>query len=106
VSQLCFTSDEAAAFLNQVMNLSSPDNIAALEYRTEGWIVVLQMAAIPLQTVLATQSLLSMQGREDIHPFIQAFSGSHRYITDYLAEETLICQPEAAGFHIPLPTPA
>lgn len=32
---------------------------------------------------------LSMQGREDISAFIAAFTGSHRYILDYLTEEVL-----------------
>ena len=76
--QLRFTSDEAATFLNQVMSLAlTPEDITQLEARTEGWIAGLQMAA------------LSMQGRSDTASFIQAFSGSHRYILDYLADEVL-----------------
>ncbi len=82
-ADLRFTPAEAGAFLNQMMNLNlSAENIAALETRTEGWIAGLQMAA------------LSMQGREDIAGFIQAFSGSHRFVLDYLAEEVLQHQPE------------
>ncbi|MCB9265292.1 MAG: tetratricopeptide repeat protein [Lewinellaceae bacterium] len=82
-ADLRFTSEEAAGFLNQAMglNLSSKD-IAALEKRTEGWIAGLQMAA------------LSMQGRADTDGFIKAFTGSHRFILDYLAEEVLQRQPE------------
>ncbi len=81
---LRFTPDEAATFLNQVMGLGlSAENVAALETRTEGWIAGLQMAA------------LSMQGREDIVHFVQAFAGSHRYIIDYLVEEVLQRQPES-----------
>jgi len=80
---LRFTPDEVAVFLNQVMRLDlSAENIAALEARTEGWIVGLQMAA------------LSMRGRSDASHFIQAFSGTHRFILDYLAEEVLSRQPE------------
>ncbi len=76
--QLRFTSDEAAAFLSQVMGLSlTSDDILALDSRTEGWIAGLQMAA------------LSMRGRTDFSAFIRAFSGSHRYILDYLADEVL-----------------
>ena len=68
--------------LNQVFNLAlTPEQIAILENRTEGWIAGLQMAAI------------SMQGRLDIAQFIEAFSGSHRFIMDYLAEEALNRQP-------------
>ena len=70
---LRFNSSEAAEFLNQVMglNLSAAD-IAALEVRTEGWITGLQMAAI------------SMQGSRDVAGFIESFTGSHRYVLDYL----------------------
>jgi LuxR family transcriptional regulator, maltose regulon positive regulatory protein len=82
-ADLRFTRFEAAAFLNQVMGLSlSAEDIAALEDRTEGWIVGLQLAA------------LSMQGHQDIAGFIRAFAGDHRYIVDYLVEEVLQRQPE------------
>ena len=81
---LRFTAKEAAAFLNKVMSLDlSPDDVAVLEDRTEGWIAGLQMAA------------LSMRGREDVSGFIRAFSGSHRFILDYLVEEVLDQQSPA-----------
>ena len=77
-ADLRFTPAEAAEFLNQMMGLNlSAEDIAALETRTEGWIAGLQLAA------------LSMQGREDIASFIQAFTGSHRFVLDYLVEEVL-----------------
>jgi LuxR family maltose regulon positive regulatory protein len=83
-TDLRFTPKEAAALLNNIMRLGlSPNDVAALEARTEGWIVGLQLAAI------------SMQGREDISGFIRAFTGSHRYILDYLAEEVFGRQPPA-----------
>jgi len=89
-TDLRFTPDEAAAFLNQVMDLNlSAGDIAALEARTEGWIAGLQLAA------LALQGTLSMQGRSDTASFIQAFTGSHRFVLDYLMEEVLQRQPEA-----------
>jgi LuxR family maltose regulon positive regulatory protein len=82
-ADLRFTTEEAATFLNQVMELSlSAENIAALDARTEGWITGLQMAA------------LSMQELDDVSGFIAAFGGSHRYILDYLVEEVLQRQPE------------
>jgi LuxR family maltose regulon positive regulatory protein len=82
-ADLRFTPAEAAEFLNQVMGLTlSAEDIAALETRTEGWIAGLQMAA------------LSMQGRSDTASFIQAFTGSHRFVLDYLVEEVLQRQPE------------
>jgi len=82
-ADLRFTPAEAAEFLNQVMGLNlSTEDITALEARTEGWIAGLQLAA------------LSMQGREDIASFIQAFTGSHRFVLDYLVEEVLQHQSE------------
>jgi LuxR family maltose regulon positive regulatory protein len=80
---LRFTTDEAAAFLNEVMGLNlSAEDVAALEERTEGWIASLQLAA------------LSMKGRSDITGFIQAFTGSHVYVAEYLIEEVLGRQSE------------
>ncbi len=82
-ADLRFTYDEASAFLDQVMGLSlSAEDIAALETRTEGWIVGLQMAA------LAMRSLGSPRA------FVTAFTGSHRYILDYLTDEVLLQQPQ------------
>ena len=75
---LRFTPDEAAAFLNDVMGLGlSAEEITALDERVEGWIAGLQMAA------------LSMRGRKDVSGFIKSFSGSHRFVLDYLVEEVL-----------------
>ena len=85
-ADLRFTAEEAAAFLTEVMGLPlSAEVIQALEARTEGWIVGLQLAA------------LSLQGRpaEGIAPFIAAFTGSHRYVLDYLMDEVLLREPEA-----------
>jgi len=80
---LRFTQEEAMEFMNEVMGLElSPEDIQVLETRTEGWVVGLKMAA------------LSLRGRENTNEFIQAFSGSHRYILDYLVEEVLKHQPE------------
>lgn len=82
-ADLRFTPVEAAEFLNRVMGLNLSDgDVAALEARTEGWIAGLQLAA------------LSMKGREDIASFIQTFTGSHRFVLDYLVEEVLQRQPE------------
>ena len=80
---LRFTLAETSAFFNQVMGLSiTPEDITALEARTEGWIAGLQMAAI------------SLQGREDTADFIRAFSGSHHFVLDYLMKEVIDRQPE------------
>ncbi len=83
LADLRFTLPEAAEFLNRVMGLNLPEaDIAALETRTEGWIAGLQLAAI------------SMQGQTDAAGFIQSFTGSHRFVLDYLVEEVLQKQPE------------
>jgi LuxR family transcriptional regulator, maltose regulon positive regulatory protein len=77
-ADLRFTPEEAAAFLSDVMGLSlSADDVAALEGITEGWIAALQLAA------------LSMRERKDVSGFIRSFSGSHRDVFDFLAEEVL-----------------
>jgi LuxR family maltose regulon positive regulatory protein len=82
IDDLRFTPIEAAAFLNDVMGLGlSAEDVATLETRTEGWIAGLQLAA------------LSMQGGTDTTSFIQAFSGSHHFVLDYLVEEVLDRQP-------------
>jgi LuxR family maltose regulon positive regulatory protein len=80
---LRFTPDEATAFLSQVMGVElSTEDIATLEAHTEGWIAGLQLAA------------LSLQSSKDAPSFVAAFTGSHRYIVDYLVEEVLNRQPD------------
>ena len=83
-SNLRFNDEEAAAFLNRTMGLNlSAQDVAALEERTEGWAAGLQLAAIALQ------SLMSTGGCSDIPAFVQAFTGSHLYVAEYLVEEVL-----------------
>lgn len=82
-ADLRFTPEEAADFLNQRMGLSlSEAQIAALEQRTEGWIAGLQLAA------------LSIRGQQETTAFIDSFTGSHRFVLDYLVEEVLLQQPQ------------
>jgi LuxR family maltose regulon positive regulatory protein len=82
-ADLRFTDREADQFLNELLGLSlSRLDIAALEDRTEGWIVGLQLAG------------LSLRGRTDSSGFIANLSGSHRFILSYLTEEVLSRQPE------------
>jgi LuxR family maltose regulon positive regulatory protein len=77
-ADLRFTPDEAAAFLTAVMGLPlAADQIAALERHTEGWIADLQFAA------------LAMRDRSDLAGFIAAFTGSNRFVMDYLADEVV-----------------
>jgi LuxR family maltose regulon positive regulatory protein len=84
VTDLRFTPSEAARFLNQAMGLVlSPEDIAALDSRTEGWIAGLQLAAI------------SMRGHKDSAEFVKSFTGSHHFVMDYLVEEVLQQQSES-----------
>ena len=92
-ADLRFSPAEAAGFLQGMGIDLSPKDVESLEDRTEGWIAGLQLAALALQS-LAQQGPLSMQGHPDISGFIQAFSGDHRYIMDYLVEEVLQRQPQ------------
>lgn len=79
---LRFTAEETGHFLEKVMGLKlTPEEVSALERRTEGWIAGLQLAA------------LSMQGLDDLSGFIRAFTGSSRFILDYLIEEVFERQP-------------
>src|SRR6266511_142981 len=83
IADLRFTASEAGEFINQVMGLKlSVEDIAALESRTEGWIAGLQLAAI------------SMQGLQDVSSFIESFTGTHRFVLDYLLEEVFVHQSE------------
>jgi LuxR family transcriptional regulator, maltose regulon positive regulatory protein len=80
---LRFTPEEAAELLRTAVGPELPEAaVAALGDRTEGWVAGLQLAA------------LSLQGRSDITEFVEGFSGSHRYVLDYLTEEVLDRQPE------------
>jgi LuxR family maltose regulon positive regulatory protein len=80
---LRFTPQEAAELLHAAVGPGLPAAaVAALVDRTEGWVAGLQLAA------------LSLQGRGDIAAFVAGFSGSHRYVLDYLTEEVLDRQPQ------------
>lgn len=81
-ADLRFGPAEAAAFLREVVDLPLADtDVALLVARTEGWVAGLQLAAI------------SLQGQQDAGGFIASFTGSHRFVMDYLVEEVLGQQP-------------
>jgi LuxR family maltose regulon positive regulatory protein len=89
-ADLRFTRQETTRFLNQVMQLDlSPEDVAALYARTEGWIAGLQMAAISMRGHRRTQ------GVPDLTAFVKAFTGSHRFVLDYLVEEVFDHQSSA-----------
>ncbi len=81
-AELRFTPGEAAALLGET---AGPGLLAAtaeaLVARTEGWAAGLQLAG------------LSLRGHADAAGFAAAFSGSHRFVLDYLADEVLDRQP-------------
>ncbi|HEY2239716.1 MAG TPA: LuxR C-terminal-related transcriptional regulator [Streptosporangiaceae bacterium] len=85
-ADLRFTADEAVALLQQgtpVSGAGLPEAaLAELAARTEGWAAGLQLAA------------LSLRGQPDAAGFTAAFTGSHRYVLDFLAEEVLAHQSE------------
>jgi LuxR family transcriptional regulator, maltose regulon positive regulatory protein len=83
MQDLRFTEEEAGEFLNRYLDLGlDMEKVAMLSARTEGWVAGLQMAGV------------SLSGREEVDSFIKAFTGSNRFIMDYLVEEVLQGQPE------------
>ncbi|HEU0213591.1 MAG TPA: LuxR C-terminal-related transcriptional regulator [Jiangellaceae bacterium] len=82
-AELRFTLDEATSLLREAVgpNLSG-DVVAVLAARSEGWAAGLQLAA------------LSLRGQPDPTGLVATFSGSNRYILDYLTEEVLERQPQ------------
>lgn len=75
---LRFTLEEATQFVTQSMRLNlNTETICAIEAHTEGWAAGLQLAA------------LAMQNLTDPQEFVNIFSGSHRYVIDYLLDEVL-----------------
>jgi LuxR family transcriptional regulator, maltose regulon positive regulatory protein len=84
-AELRFTRQEAAAVLREAAgpDLPLPEAaVAALAARTEGWVAGLQLAG------------LSLRGQPDVAGFVESFSGSHRYVLDFLTEEVLDRQPD------------
>lgn len=87
-NDLRFTHEEAAAFLNQVMDLDlTEEDVSTLAAHTEGWIVALHLVA------------LSLRDQTDSVAVIRNFTGNHRYIVDYLTDEVFHRQtPEIQDF--------
>lgn len=76
-SDLQFLPEEAEDYLRKSLGISqlTAQEIMALEQRTEGWIAGLQLAG------------LSIKSDPDPARFIRSFTGSDRFILDYLMEE-------------------
>jgi LuxR family maltose regulon positive regulatory protein len=81
-ADLSFTPAQVAGLVQEVAGaqLSGPD-LAVLVERTEGWPAGVYLAA------------LSLRGHRSPHTFVQQFSGEHRLIVDFLADEVLSRQP-------------
>jgi LuxR family transcriptional regulator, maltose regulon positive regulatory protein len=84
-ADLRFTTTEAVELLRETGLELTTDQVGALEERTEGWAAGLQLAA------------LSMRGVADpaeVDRFIESFTGSNRFVIDYLTDEVLVRQPD------------
>ena len=80
---LRFTAEEAALFFRHSLPLNVPPaTLETLNQRTEGWVAGLHLAG------------LAAQGQTDLAAFVADFSGSHRYLLDYVAGDVLAQQPE------------
>src|SRR5215475_9708330 len=81
-AELRFTAGEAGSLLGEATGADlDAAAVTALMARTEGWAAGLQLAG------------LSLRGQADAAGFVAAFSGSHRFVLDYLADEVLDGQP-------------
>ncbi|MGD8622249.1 MAG: LuxR C-terminal-related transcriptional regulator, partial [Anaerolineales bacterium] len=82
-SQLAFSSQEVLQFFKSTSDIRLSERQAAkLVRRTEGWVTGLQLAA------------LSLRSAPNLDSFIESFTGSNRYIIDYLFEEVFDTQPD------------
>ncbi|GLV58091.1 hypothetical protein KDH_49250 [Dictyobacter sp. S3.2.2.5] len=83
-ANLRLNREETGQFLTRGMGLElNAEQIGQLQSRTEGWIAGLQLAA------------LSLQRHKDVSAFLETFTGSHRFILDYVQEEVLATLSEA-----------
>lgn len=80
-AQLRFSTDETATFLSQRGLALNPSQSRRLYENTEGWPAALGLASI------------SLRENQDPDRFIDAFSGSHAAVVDYLTEDVLARQP-------------
>lgn len=80
---LRFSHQETTEFIQKFFGVQlTPDHVAVLDKRTEGWVTGLQLAA------------MGIKGHPDISDFIEHLSGDDRLISDYLFDEVFSTQPE------------
>jgi LuxR family maltose regulon positive regulatory protein len=81
--ELRFTGEEVERYFQQAVGLQlSPETVQALEERTDGWIISLQMAAISLKNQADPETLLAN------------LQGNAYHLAGFLAEEILDRQSE------------
>lgn len=79
---LAFTGPEIAALLKEAFLLDvTPDNLAIIEARTEGWPVAVQLVG------------MALSHRGDATGFIEGLSGCDTDVADFLSAEVLAHQP-------------
>ena len=87
IADLHFHPEEASVFLQRAVGTGgaplSDVEVAALQRRTEGWAAGLQLAALSLR----------QRQQDDRAAWIAAWTGSQRYLLDYVQEEILARQP-------------
>jgi LuxR family maltose regulon positive regulatory protein len=82
ITDLQFSTDDTAVFLNDLMSLNlSANDIAVIAERAEGWVTGLKLISV------------AMRNNDVRSQWIAHLSGQHRFIFDYLAEEVFNQQP-------------
>ncbi|HTK11715.1 MAG TPA: LuxR C-terminal-related transcriptional regulator [Ktedonobacteraceae bacterium] len=83
---LRFTLDETVTFLSMATGLTlSSQDVALLDWHTEGWAAGLRLAAISLQRFADPATTVRS---------IRSYNGENRHVFHYLAQEVLAQQPE------------
>ncbi len=84
-ADLRFSVEEAGQFFRGPMELNvEAEQIGALQACTEGWVAGMQLAGLSLKD----------RDRDQVERFLKEFSGGHRHVMDYLANEVFLLQSE------------
>jgi LuxR family transcriptional regulator, maltose regulon positive regulatory protein len=85
IHDLRFSPRETDSFLRLSTQTEIPlSAVESLVQKTEGWAAGLQLAALSLQN----------KNTDQVPEFVQNFSGSHRFVAEYLIKEVFESQPE------------
>ncbi len=86
---LRFAAEEASDLVREVSGVElSSQSVEALNWRTEGWVAGLQLAA------------LSIRSSHDPEQFVESFSGDDRHVLDFLLEEVWAKLDEGLRGHL------